>query len=211
MCMVGGTKYTIAFPGKNGLGNDAARAWGLSHFVKHVLIERDLGLPEMIGITGDLESFRNMLKQYKCRLLRDKSLLDHQKNAVCRECAVFPQCFASMQVAIDRYVDYMKQVVRRDSSRPRHVHFCTDREKNNLAFVDDMGCIVVTHKQRTRIVLKTGYRPRDDYANAHIMAAHLKNAFPGRYYLNRAKQVVRLRIQINSWKQAQLVTTENWQ
>ncbi len=212
MCCVDGTGYRLTIPGQNRKKHTIQRAWLMSHFVKHVVLEPELSLHEVLHISPDrVQRLHKALdNELGCRLVKDPGILDMQKVSVCSQCGSADDCYRTALPHQERYRDYLADIIRHDRNNPRHVYFHSQTDRNMLVFVNGSGVIVMTGRKSTMLELKSGYRPRADAAYDTIMMDRMKQLFPERYFLKQARECIRRRVKTGRYYDAQFVLTENW-
>jgi hypothetical protein len=212
MCSVDGTGYRLTVPGQNRKANTIQRAWLMSHFVKHVVLEPELALHEILDISPETVNrlHKTLDNELACPLVHDQDIRDVRKVTVCSECGSADDCYRASLPHQESYRAYLADVVRHDRSNPRHVYFHSQTDRNMLAFVDGAGVIVITRRKSSRLELKSGYRPCADAAYDTVMMERMKQLFPHRYFLKQARECIRRRVDTGYYYDAQFVLTENW-
>ncbi|MEI6125526.1 MAG: hypothetical protein WCQ99_03135 [Pseudomonadota bacterium] len=212
MCLIDSKTYPICLT-MSGL---PIAAWKISHFVKHVLIEADLKLCSVLGISLETAAymFKTLQQEFDCSFHKQIKKNDEQTSLICARCFSLKECEQKLAGSLEHYTEYLKNIVRNDHKKPRHIYYDLQDTKSNLAFVDDKGVIVVTRIQRpgrpAKLELKSGYRPFNDPANINALIQKLKELYPDRYYLARAKDVIRRRVKRGKYLRAKMILEKNW-
>jgi hypothetical protein len=212
MCTVDNKKFYLSFPQYAEITENSLLAWGISHFVKHVILEQDVELNQVLNLDKQTVSLidKRLQEAYNCALRDYKNLLDNQKIYVCAYCPSFYRCTDEFKDYIDSYISYTTNVIREDSKKPRHFYFDTVQEIQNLGFVDDAGVIVFTKINTTNLILKSGFRPYQETALITPMMVLLKGPFSNKYFLTLAKKTIEKRVDRNKYKNIKMILKQNW-
>lgn len=157
-CTVDNTSYALVVPISSHKNDGCVSAWGTYHFVKHCIMESYHALYRICSVSEEMMKEYRMLLHGKlqCHLFSRNPFTVSQ--FFCSQCPSLRACSCQLRDGITAYIATLLNVVRVDHKKPRHVYYDTQREKDNIAFVSDDGIIVITQRQKSRLVIKSGYR-----------------------------------------------------
>ncbi|MCX8042633.1 MAG: hypothetical protein N3B18_00740 [Desulfobacterota bacterium] len=202
-CTVDNTSYVVVVPVSSQNDEGIASAWGTYHFVKHCLMESYHGLYQICSISENIMTeYRAVLHRgFNCPLFLRNPFDASQR--FCTDCPSIQQCWKHLSMGIASYTKILMDVVCADSNKPRHIYYDTAKEKGNIAFVNDNGVVVITQRQRFRLVIKTGYRHSG-------LALTARRRMPDQHYLIEAKRKFKEGVIRGTYLNARFVNHTNW-